>query len=362
MVRSAPHLPIQARRVNIYQQLKKIGWIFLVVAIAWLAGFTGALMVVGWLAPVNSGEVLVRLNSSGNKNQLAAPDPLLLRQINQRVATIYDLRKKVDNKFYGDNSFISQAAILSSDGWLVAFVNKNNLGQEKNWEVVDYQGKVYKVEKRVYDNLSRLTYLKVNGDGFRIMSLVDSQNITWSSVLWSLNNNFWKATSLGDFSILNNVNKNELSIWRLAYERVLEPVVESGSLLFDNQGQLAGLVDDGGKIVPSFFASLQINSILSSGSLQYQGLDLTGYFIKKVFVNDNWQEINGFYVSQSKTKPSASAVGRGDVILQIENEPPEEFNLVEQIYSAPDKTTLTVLRGGKEVKVQVEKKVVYPAQ
>ena len=357
MARTAPHLPPETCNVKMHNKLYNLGWILFFVFVAFISGLSAATVVVAWLAPPVITEQITHTGYNTEKNQFGAPDPVMIKQTKQRLLVIYDKRKKVENQYYTEDALVTEAGLISSDGWAVASVSGFSLGQEKNWEAVDYQGTVYKVNAVVYDTLSDLVYFKVTGNGFRIMSFASSQELTAGIGVWVASNEKWSSNMVGDFTLLSTNGKKNYLIWKPQYAHSLLQEVIVGSLLFDNNGDLLGLVGDKELVIPADLIRQQVDSILGNRAIVYKGLNLDGYFITRIFKDNSWQEEKGFYVD-SAYKASTSTVGRGDVILEVNHEPIAEFNLAEQLFSAPDQFSLTVWRDNQEVEIKVSKTVV----
>lgn len=353
--KTAPHLPPETCRVDTHNKIRNIGWILFFVFVAFVAGLSAALIAVAWLTPNFASEQMVR-TSFAEKSQFATPDPLIIRQVKQRTLMIYDKRKKVDSQYYSQDAFITDAGLISSDGWAVAFANGYSVAQEKNWEAIDYQGTFYKIDRAVYDSVSRLLYLKVAGTDFRSVAFVSDKEINTGSSLWSLYGENWNANTVGDYAAL--ASKKIFAIWKpqSAHSLVFsEPV---GSLLFNTSGDLFGLTDDKGLLIPSTLISLQVNNLLANQAIKYQGLNLNGYLVKRVAYENNGLELSGFYVADVGAHTNTTTVDENDLVLQINHEPINDNSLAYQVLlSAPD-MTLTVWRNGETVEVKTRKTTV----
>lgn len=355
---SAPHLPPKTCRVDTYRRLQNVKWILLFAVFAFIAGGSAALMFNAWLAPNYSFMSLWTVGNADNravdKNQ---PDPLLERQARQRLLAIHNKRKKAGGEFYSRESFVANAAVVSSDGWVVAFAPNYSLGMEKNWEITDYQRVVYKLEQTFYDKLERLLYFKVKGDGLRVVSFPQWPDVAAGAALWSVGFSGWQQTFIKEN--IKTTDKNLFNIWLPQYNFQLEDNVVPGSLLFNDNGELAAVAGEDKNITHGWLIEAQTKALLSTGKLSYRGLPWQGYFIQGAG-QEQVKNVVGFYVEKSPTAASAAAVGKGDVILKINGETVEEEMLAEQVWLAPDEFKVMVLRAGREIEVAVKKVMVQP--
>jgi len=351
----SPHLPAPTCNVSTRKNLNRLGLLFFVVFMAFVSGLSGAMIAVSWLYPTYQEGQIIRTSVVGRADLV--PDAVLTIQTRQKILTIFDKRKKIDGKFYGTEAIVNEAAVISSDGWAVAYLNNFVSGQEKNWELQDNQGNSYAVDKFAYDAVSSLLYLKVNGSGLRAMVFLNTKNLSKGTALWSFHNKNWKNTVLGDYKNIN-ANKKVYLIWLPQYEFSLSSELEAGSLVIDDNGQFVGFVGDKANLIGSVLIENQISSVLGSGTIKYFGLSESGYIIKSALKDNYWQDLLGYYIMDAGGNYKTTLPLKGDVIVNINNEPVDEYNIYRQILQAPNEFNLTVLRDGKEVELKVKKTTV----
>ncbi len=357
MKKDPPHLPPRACRIDTHERMARLRWVLFVVFLAFISGVAASLSTVAWIAPVFVNETAYfGVGHSSSVSAGTKVDPLMIKQAKQRTVTVYDKNKKVDNSFYMPKSEVLEAAYLSSDGWAVAFYPNFVPGEERNWEAVDYQGSIRKVERTVYDPFSRLLYIKTSGQGFRIASFVDWSRIDSGYGLWSVRGSEWEFVVADD---LENVSLAvSYPVWRPRFLYSLSPDAEKGSLLFDSQGGLAGISDENSRIIPGWMIEEQMDSLLERGRISYQGLPWSGYQVSGVKFEDRWQPLQGWYISDAPSRASSSTIGWGDVLVGIDGQPISNSLNARQVFLSPDEFVATVWRQGEEVDILVKKQIV----
>jgi len=347
---SAPHLPNKTCRVDTYYRLKNVKWILLFALLAFVAGGCAAIIMIVWFLPANYNSTILtsgRLDSDHNIS--AQPDQVFARQIKQRLLNIYDVRQKI-NGFYPRSAYVGQAAVLSSDGWAVAFIANFRSGAEKSYEVLDSNNNSGKIVKVVYDKTSQLVYFKINAQGLRVTTFPNWAQVNVGIDLWSVGFD-WQSRFIKDLQELST-SRSQL-IWQPQYGFALNEKVNAGDLLLNNNGDLVGVVGVN-NIINSWQVEGQIASLLTSGKIVYKGLPYQGYFVYN-FSQDSAPGSSGFYVEKSPTRVTSSTLGAGDIILEINGQVADKHNLAEQLWLAPESVPLKVWRKGVVVQMEVKK-------
>lgn len=345
MKKNAPHLPPKACRIDTYYRLQNIRWILLFALLAFIAGVSAALIATTWIMP--QYETVSVLDYNNHTVSYNRPDPFLVKQSEQRLYTIYDKRKKTAEKIYSTESFIAQAAIISSDGWAATFVPDYFSGWEKNWEIVDYQNNTFSVKKVIYDDFSGILYFKTEIQGARVMSFPDWKNLQIGSFVWLISSDEWKDTYIKE----NDKIKTDKSfyVWNDQYKYYLYGSNVSGSVLLDEQGNFLGFLDSNGYVVPGWFVEKQTNNLLSQGVLSYEGVNLKGHIVK--IAKENGVNLSGFYLDYSEV----ASLEVGDVILKINGQNIEADNISQLVWLSPNEFEVVVLRDMVEINFTVNK-------
>ncbi len=353
-----PHLPARACRVDTHYRLQSLKWTIFLIFVAFVSGTAAALSTVAWIAPVfiqsDSYYTAVHDAKSLNTNQ---PEQVFQHQVNQKVIRIYDQSKKVDQAFYDKNSLLFSTAVLSSDGWAVAYYPGYVSGLEKKWEAVDSQGLYYSVEKVVQDPVSNLLYLKIKGAGFRINSFSDWSELGAGHNYWAISRSGWREVSLDDL-VITDAGK-DYAIWRPHNFHSLWQDTEEGTLLYNSQGAFVGIVDAKNLLRPAWLVEGRINYLLDNNQITYFGLPWRGYMVDGVEFEGKWKKMTGFYVTEVGSTAVSSTIKHGDVIFKINNSLVDEDFLAAQLYSIPDPIIVSVWRGGEEIEIEVIKMKVF---
>ena len=354
-----PHLPPESCRVDTHYRLRSLRWTVFLIVISFLSGTAAALSVSAWITPAQVASIGYRQNAVGNgKDSLfQSTDPEFVRQTEQKIVAVFDRRKKTNKIFYSEKAGVGSAAVLSSDGWVAIYYPAYATGDEKNLEAVDDQGLYYSFEKAVYDKVGEVLYLKMKGEGFRIISFAEWRNLTAGQTLWAAWRGEWQAVMLDGLVKIDE--KGVLPIWRPAYLYSLTPIAPDGALLFNGSGELVG-VAKGGKVTPAWLISSQVSSLLDKKAVKYNLVNWRGWIVNGVELDGKWQKLNGFYVSEASGAGGKGSVMAGDVVVKIAGESVSEYTLAEKIFSLSNEFTVTVWRAGTEVEVEVKKEMVKP--
>lgn len=350
-MKNPPHLPAQACRVDTYYRLQNVKWLLLFAGLAFVAGASAALMISAWVLPLSAPVVINPAVVSGNAVNDSRPENWLARQTGQRMLTIHDKRKKPGGEFYSPRSLVGQAAIISSDGWAVAYAPDYENGAEKNWEVLDYQLVGHKIETALYDKLDGLLYFKISTEGLRVVSFADWNGLAAGGGLWAVNGRDWQQNFIKR-QVKSN-NKELVTAWQPLYSFELFEQAPPGDLLFNNQGGFVGLVKPDNLISHGYIMEKQVAPLLGEGRLAYTGLPWQGYFVYDV---GEAGQI-GFYLEKTA---GASAIKKGDVVLQIQDTVVSPENLARLIWLAPEEVSAVVWRAGERLNLTLSKQTVAP--
>ncbi len=347
----SPHLPPKTCHVSWYSRVQSLPGFFIILVIAVIAGASAALIATSWMLPSFLPEESVRVYNKDVLKDKQIVDPFIVRHANERTIKIFDKRRKVGQTFYSDDALILETSLLSSDGWAVGAYPSYLSGEEWSWEAVDSEGNVYDIEKKIFDRTTGLLYIKYEGSGFRIFSFFQWDNFPDHLFVWGLKNKSVAQTFLRDIKKTTTNRIYSISGQHFFYNT--ESFV-SGATVLDEQGALVGFVGKNGKIIPSFWIENHLPAILSGSSINLKGLPVTGSYIDVGLQdkeNQRTGDISGFYVSHRGSTPLRT----GDVIISINDKNIHSVFTPYHILDAPDDFSLSVLRGGKEIELSVDK-------
>jgi hypothetical protein len=271
-----------------------------------------------------------------------------------KSTNIYDKKQKLNDSFYPSTALVGQAFMVSSDGWAVMSIPKYVSGMEKNWEGLDYQGLTYPINKVLVDNISNVLYLRLSGQGFRVVSFADWNNKDSVSTVWPITEGSLESVNIQ--TIKKIFNSKVYPVWQLGQSLKLNPAPAPGSILVNKNGELVGIADKDGGLVAGNLIERQIGFVLGAGKVNYLSLPWKGYAVYGTIVDNGvLNKVEGFYIADSPTRPGPNTVGAGDILIKLQQKPVDANNLSLEILSAPDTVMATVLRGKQVLDVAVEK-------
>lgn len=349
-----PHLPPQSCSIKAHQHMQQIPFLLLNIVIASLTGLIIALFVVQTFFPFDQTQTIGPIRAV-KQNRLDV-EPLFEREIGERTVHIFDTRKKIDAQYYAEDGYIGNGVMLTSDGWLALPYDGQSLASLSQWEVVDGQGISHRIEDSLIDDVSGVLYLNIEGAGYRSASLYEWRDLPEDEVFLSYDERTFRSLTIGVSE--PTLAGTSVPMWDLLPPVIGESFESQAGLIFAQNGQFVGFIDDEDQIIPSWMISHQLGNVLSSQNTSYTALPYRGQFIESMITDDGAEYFTGFYVAASPTTASTSTVGRGDVIVRINNEEITKKRLSEYILRASTPVTITVLRDGKEFDIVVEKIVI----
>ena len=354
MPKHPPHLPPQSCSIKFREKVRLIPKVLFIVLISALTGLSISLTTVAWFLPNISSGYLIKVNNHSD-NTLTSADPALVKLTKQRLIYFYDNTKEATAKVYRESAMVGTGAVLSSDGWVV--VSNLNLPVNRKQIVgMDSRGEIFEVEKAVEDKIAGVVFLKIKTDGLRVMPFVNWNDVGENFALWSIKGNDWRGTEI-DRLVEKTTDSGEFAIWNPPYSFALGTEVDKGNLLLNSSGEMVGFVDKDNNVVPSWLINEQLANVLTDNSLAYFGLPYTGYFVQGAGGDGNAAFL-GFYISKSLTRPTATTIGIGDIIIKLNGETLNHANFARQNLVGTDDVLITFLREGKENEVRVKKGLV----
>jgi hypothetical protein len=350
-MKKIPHLPPKSCNINAHYKLQFLPWLLFFVMISIIAGVAATLSTVAWIAPSVVVEQPMYQIFGDRRNSNINVDQMVLRQTKQRILNIYNKNKKIGNKFYSEDARLFDVVGLSADGWVVGYYPDYIRGMEKNWDIIDYQGEIFSIEKSFIDPISALLYLKIKKDDLRVMSFANFD--INDNHIWSLYGNNTVFSSFDSF--IKNKNNISSYIWNPLYTSKLDNDLDIGSILLNAKGELVGFSDKDNNVIFGWYVEKQINSILENNQVKYTALSVQGFFVDQLINESMIEPVKGFYITTSFTRPTEKTIGVGDLILSVNNKPINRFDLAKDILLSSDELSLMILRNDKELEIKVKK-------
>jgi len=347
-----PHLPPELKSQSITPLYKRFNFFFLLFIVLTLSALTGiasSLSTIAWLTPPITFQNQVNLLNGLNK-ETEVISPTMVQQIKQRTVSIYDSRQMVGREFYKEDAYVASSIMISSDGWSAVYKPNYILGEEIFWEAIDYQGEGHNIKNSIFDAKTGILYLKYDGTGFRVISFADTNTLDRVKSVVLYQKDDVKIISLGiKYKVIEG---KDFFIWDPQYRFLKDSEYSVGSNLFTSDGGFLGFVGKFG-LVEGWQVESQLLTLLSTGELQSKYLGISGFIVDEIYNVNKWKKIDGFYIShiESFYKQQFKV---GDVIIKIDGQSINKFNLARQTLQLSQGTSFIVLRNGKEIEVLVQ--------
>jgi serine protease Do len=270
--------------------------------------------------------------------------------------------------------------IVSSDGMIVT--NKHVVAdKDASYTVFTNDGKKYKAKVLARDPLQDLALIKIDGSGFSVLKLGDSDGIKLGQTVIAIGNSLGEFRNTVSVGIVSGLSRTVNASTKGFDTERLEGVIQtdaainpgnSGGPLINLKGEVIGIntaVVSGaqsiGFALPINNAKKDINSVISSGKITIPFLG-----VRYVMVTEEIAKRDGLPVSKgalirggdegpavSKDSPAFKAgIMAEDVITHINGiELDETKSLVSVIqrYNVGDTITLRVARGSQRLAIKV---------
>lgn len=355
MTKNPPHLPNKACRVDTYYRLQNVKWLLLFALLAFISGASAAAIIVSWVLPTYNQVQIIQTTFDNRTSLNSLPESLLIKQVEQRMLSFYDVRFKISDSVYPDQALFSKAIIVSSDGWVVLLAKNYVLGEEKNWEILDDNKNKYNIEKLIFDDVNHLLYIKIRANGLRVLSFFDWQKMEEGFSLWSVNDGVWQKKVVSKLSALSGESFDLLKSWP---DLKFSDSVVLNSFLLSGEGELIGIIDKQGFFIPSWFIEYQIDSLLELGQIKKISNIWQGNFVK-IFGDDGGIK-QAFFVEKTSILASPDTIGVGDLILSIDGKAVDKVNLSRQVWLSSDVINFSVWRDGQELSIFMPKSMFLP--
>jgi len=270
--------------------------------------------------------------------------------------------------------------IVDKDGLIIT--NKHVVAdKETKYSVFTSDGKEYKAEVKAQDPLNDIAFLKIDAHELPVASLGDSGSLQVGQTVVAIGNTLGQYQNTVTTGVVSGIGRAiEAGGSSGVSTEMLENVIQtdaainpgnSGGPLVNIDGQVIGIntaIDQGGQLVgfaiPINTIKKQVNSVIDTGKIVRPMLGIRYIPITKDFATRNGLNAEkgvlvygGNDLAVLPDSPAAKAgIKSGDIILKIgKSEVDKNHSVVGilQQYSPGDIVNLTVLRDGKEFKVEV---------
>lgn len=356
-----------------------------------LALFIVASFVMGILGGI-LGSNLYSGNLSGNLGMGGGGSKTY--KVNEQSAVI-DVAKKVSPSVVSITSEGSTLSLFGSvqktksagTGFIVdangLIATNKHVVSDKNatYSVFTNDGKEYKAEVKALDPLNDIAFIKIDGKNLPVAELGNSDDLQVGQSVVAIGNALGQYQNTVTTGVVSGIGRAiEAGDSTGTSAESLENVIQtdaainpgnSGGPLVNIAGQVIGIntaVDQQGQsigfAIPVNMIKKQIDSVKGSGKIERPILGIRYVPITKEFAaRNNLKVEKGVLVyggGDLAVLPDSSAakagIKDGDIILKMGNDELDQKHSITgllQKYSPGDKVTLTILRDGKEEKVEV---------
>lgn len=354
MKKNAPHLPPKTCLTDSHHRRHDIKLIVYSVLIALASGVASSLVLFNYFYPTvyDNNSVYVRSNrTTASGDLMATLGAAVVRDWRYQIVQIYDEAKIIQPGIYPASSFVGKGVVLNSGGWAVLYAPSWTADKMRHLMGIDSLGVRFPIEKFILDKENNLVYLKFKGEFRGTTIFADWKNITQDRQVWAVNGE-WNT---GIISETVDVGNTQLSALKIMSKYSISGYSAHEGVAINNRGDWLGFVDAAGNIIPSWLIEHNIISILNTGDIEKGTVDWRGFFVNGMREGANWKEVKGFYISDSKQIATDAKIGKGDILLKINDELVTKSSLARLIISASSEFNATVLRNGNEVMLSVKK-------
>lgn len=346
-----PHLPPKEENTgrNFREFLVFVG---VVVILSFAAAMAAAAVIFTWFIPPipASRSIFTFFQNKENSGETIVLSADQQNEIKERTVKVFDKRKKLTGEFYERSGFLGEATLLTLDGWSVFLGTNISASDIPYLQVIDNQGRLLNVEKLVNESTTGLTYIDVQGEGFPVFPMVNSDSV-FNNSLWIFKEGEFIPTQISYSLPLGKEGTQPIT---QLTTRVSRGSVTLGFVV-NAKSELSGFVDKSGLFIPAVEINRHLRFLQKNGTIVTKGLGVSGYVAERIQKDEKgFSRVEyGFVVTDAgKVK---TGILNGDIIIRIQEKNLAPKTMREDILSAPDELTISVLRQGKPVEVRVKK-------
>ena len=351
-----PHLPKKTKNLIQKETYRSLIVLGVLIIIAFVAAIAATLTTIAWIAPFSLGDTSLSSYRSPRSSDYTESvlDVQVEKQMQQRMVRVYDTREKIGQAYYGASGLVGRAVMLTSSGWAVLYQSEYTPGEEQYWESVNHQGIVFPIKDVVFDSLSELVYINIEGDGFRgDVSFPEWNDIDEQSAVFAVNEYGSTPLSFGSLAPSDTIEVYSISEPRFFYQ--LTGTGVAGDIMVNDAGAFLGFLHKENRLIPSWLMSGQLEQLFANKTIEYTGLSVKGTTVNATTHNTTFESVHGLYVTQSPTRATSSTIGVGDVIVRVDGVPFHEASVARHILFAPSPVRVEVLRQGVVIEMMIEK-------
>lgn len=285
------------------------------------------------------------------------------QSVKSSLAGIY-LKKNIDgksgilDKYYQPSELVSQALVLSSDGWLITNFRPEGDDWSK-YEMAVNNKDVLKADKQIFDSVSGLSFVHVPASNLPVRGFADPSNLQSGQIVLSAN---WLGVNQVNM-IAEVRHSSELVRQTDKFNEeviLVDGIIKEASspVVFNLAGEVVGFVNGQNKILPSAQLRSAIASILLKGKIERPSLGLSYVDLGKLVPSSakaaNQPSQGAVIVKSAGAAEQKLGLKEGDIVTQIgaiaisDSMP---LNEALQTFKVGDKIDLVFTRDGKQEEV-----------
>ncbi len=333
---------------------------------------------------ISNGNIKTNLGGGGEKTYKVTEQSQVIEAVKKVSPSVVSITSEGSTSgLFGSVQKTKSAGtgfIVESNGLIAT--NKHVVS-DKNavYSVFTSDGKEYKAEIKALDPLNDIAFLKIDGKNLPVAELGNSDDLQVGQSVVAIGNALGQYQNTVTTGVVSGVGRAiEAGDSTGTTAETLENVIQtdaainpgnSGGPLVNIAGQVIGIntaVDQQGQLIgfaiPVNMIKKQIDSVKTSGKIERPILGIRYIPITKEFATrNNLKTEKGVLVygggdlAVLPDSPAAKAgIKDGDIVLKMGNDELDSKHSIIgllQKYSPGDKVTLTILRDGKEQKIEV---------
>ncbi len=349
-----PHLPPKSCSVPLYKRLRLIESIIFVSVLAFISGLVGGIISDVYITPeYDEYTGLIREQRVVPSIAQQTPDPLFVREQFRRTISLLPKNTYEQSGHIAPDSAVT-GILLTDTGWFVAPIPAAGI-QARSWVAVTASGLVYDIESLVFDTEQGLVYGSIEAEGFRVVSFPVVESLDPGVGVWVAQHGTLERTQLA-YPSTNKKTGNTYSLGEAAYTFSTVNPVLAGSVVWTEEGNFLGFVEDEGVITPWYVVKSVYTNVFTGNAIAHPLFPIHGYIV--TLTEDESALAGGrygFYVERVDT--SATDVIPGDIIVEFRGDPIVPWLLEAQVAEhTEDKARLTVLAEQLRVEKYATKK------
>lgn len=348
-----PHLPPKSCSVPLYKRLRLMESIVFVSIFAFVSGLVGGIVSDVYITPeydAYTGVVQEARVVTRSFEQI--PDAFFIRNQYRRMLSLVP-RSLYENGQHRMPGAGINAVLLTDSGWFVAPILDRGI-QANNLVALSSAGEVYEIESFVFDTEAGLVYGSLAGEGFRVVSFPANDALKPGTGVWIAGDGTLQRSIL-TYPKRSNTVQPMYQIGDIGYRSFVSDNVETGSVVWTEEGAFLGFVDNEGAIKPWFVVTSVYSSVFSGELISRESIPISGYIVSLLEDERAVVDIQyGFYIE--KVGNGLDELELGDILVEIAGEPVAPWRVDALIAENRKKDIdVTILRSGTLVHQTISK-------